>query len=81
MRHPKRPDDARRVPLRPRRPDAPGLASADSRLITPAPESALGDHRPVHGFPWRGTAAAVLTLAVIGGGVSFCSPAAGSAAS
>jgi len=46
----------------------PAPASADSHLITPAPDSALGAYHQDHGFPWRGTAAAVLTLAAVGVG-------------
>ena len=50
-----------------------GLASSDSRLVTPAPESALDASRTAHGFPWRSTAAAVITLAAVGAGVFITS--------
>ncbi|MEE9404712.1 MAG: FHA domain-containing protein, partial [Algisphaera sp.] len=53
-------------------PHANAAASADSRLVAPAPDSTLRSSRPhigKQGFPWKGTLAALLTLAGIGGAI------------
>lgn len=72
--HDPAPDDPLDDPLDDRLdPPRRGAASADSRLITPAPESPLGGRSPAPGFPWRGTAAAVLTLAAVGTGAFLLS--------